>query len=61
MMLKPVRTRPGTMYELYKVHKDIIDSCPPFRPTLSAINTSTYKWAKLLEPILKFLTSNDVD
>ena len=43
MMLKPVRTRPGTMYELYKVHKDIIDSCPPFRPILSAINTSTYK------------------
>ena len=43
MMLKPVGTRPGTMYELHKVHKDIIDSCPPFRPILSAINTSTYK------------------
>ena len=51
--LKPVGTRPGIMYGFRKVHKDIIDNCPPFLP-LSAINTSTYK----LVPILKSLTSN---
>ena len=29
--LKPFGTRPGIMYELCKVHKDITDNCPPFR------------------------------
>ena len=57
--LKPVGTRPGIMYGLCKVHKDIIDNCPPFRPILSAINTPTYKLAKCLVPILKSLTSNE--
>ena len=32
--LKPVGTRPGIMYGLFKVHKDIINNCPPFRPIL---------------------------
>ena len=32
--LKPVRTRPGIMYGLCKVHKDIIDNCLPFQPIL---------------------------
>ena len=57
--LKPVGTRPGIMYGLCKVHKDIIDNCPPFRPILSAINTPTYKLAKFLVPILKSLISNE--
>ena len=47
------------MYELFKVHKVIVDNCPAFRPTLSAINTPTYKLAKFLVPILKSLTSNE--
>ena len=47
------------MYGLCKVHKDIIDNCPPFRPIFSAINTPTYKLAKFLVPILKSLTSNE--
>ena len=47
------------MCGLCKVHKDIIDNCPPFRPILSAINTPTYKLAKFLVPILKSLTSNE--
>ena len=47
------------MYGLCKVHKNIIDNCPPFRPILSAINTPTYKLAKFLVPILKSLTSNE--
>ena len=57
--LKPVGTRPGIMYGLCKVHKDIIDNFPPFRPILSAINTPTYKLAKFLLPILKSIISNE--
>ena len=41
--LKPVGTKPGIMYGLCKVHKDIIDNCPSFGPILSAINTPIYK------------------
>ena len=59
--LKPVGTRPGIMYGLCKVHKDIIDNCLPFRPILSAINTPIYKLAKFLVPISKFLTSNEYE
>ena len=57
--LKPVGTRPGIMYRLCKVHKDIIDNCPPFGPILAAINTPTYKLPKILVRILKSLTSNE--
>ena len=57
--LKSVVTRPDKMYGLCKVHKDIIDNCSPFRPMLSAINTPTYKLAKVLVPVLKSLTSNE--
>ena len=28
--LKPNGTRPGIMYRIWKVHKDIIDTSPPF-------------------------------
>ena len=49
---------PGIMYGLCKVHKDIIDNCPRFRPILSAINTPTYKLAKFFVPILRSWTSN---
>ena len=45
--LKPVGTRPGLMYGLCKVHKDIVN-CPPFRPISLSINTPTYKLAKFL-------------
>ena len=27
---RPVGTRPGIMYRIWKVHKDIIDTSPPF-------------------------------
>ena len=55
--LKPVWTRPCIMYGLWKVHKYIIDSCPPLWLILSAINTPTYKLPKFLVPILKCLTN----
>ena len=57
--LKPVGTRSGIMYGLCKVHKDIINNCPPFRPILSAINILTYILEKFLVPILKSLTSKE--
>ena len=57
--LKPVGTRPGIMWGLCKVHKDIIGNFLPFRPILSAINIPNYKLAKFLVPILKSLISNE--
>ena len=47
------------MYGHCKVHKDIIDNYPPFRPILSVVNTPTYKLTKFLVSILKSLTSNE--
>ena len=44
--IKAVRSRPGVLYGLCKVHKVIVDVCPPFRPILSAIGAPTYKTAK---------------
>ena len=32
------------MYRLRKVHKDIIDNCPSFRPILPPIETPTKKY-----------------
>ena len=57
--LKPFETRPGKMYGLCKVQKDIIDNCHLFRTILLAINTPTHKLAKFIIPILKSLTSNE--
>ena len=57
--IKQVGTRPGTMYELCKVHKQEADSYLPFRPILSALQTPTYNLAKFLFPILDLLTKNE--
>ena len=46
--VKPVGTRLGIMYRNYKVHKQQVDSCPPFRGILSALETPTYNLAKFL-------------
>ena len=46
----------GVEYGLCKVHKAIVDGCPPFRPILSATGTLTYEIAKFLVSILCFLT-----
>ena len=53
------RKRPGILYGSAKVHKPIIDSCPFFRPILSAIGTPTYHLAKFLVFILSPLTVNE--
>ena len=46
--IKPVRSRPGVLYRLGKVHKEINNGLPPFCPILSATGTPTYKLAKFL-------------
>ena len=58
--LKPKGTRPGVMYASYKVHKTCVDNCPPFGLFLSALNTPTYKLAKILVPNLKPLTTKNL-
>ena len=57
--LCPVGSHFGILYGLAKVHKQLVNNCPPFRPILSAIGTPTYNIAKFLVPILKPLTTND--
>ena len=57
--LYPHGSHPGIIYGLAKVHKPLVNGTPKFRPILSALNTSTYKWAKLFVPHLKFLTINE--
>ena len=56
--IKPVGTRPGTIYGICKVHKQEVDGCPPFRPILSVVQTPTYNLPKCLVPILDPLTKN---
>ena len=46
--IKAGGSRPGVLYGLCKVHKAIVDVLPPFRHTLSAIGTPTYKITRLL-------------
>ena len=50
---------PGVSYSLCKVHKAIVDICPPLRPVLSVVETPTYKIVKFLLHILSCLTIND--
>ena len=56
--LNPVGSRPGILYGSCKVHKPVSGVCPPFRPILSAIGTSTYNLAKFFVPLLKEFTMN---
>ena len=57
--LRPVGSKPGTLYGSAKVHKPLINGLPSFRPILSAIGTPTYKLAKFLVPVLSDITQND--
>ena len=57
--LRPVGSKPGTLYGSAKVHKPLINGLPPFRPILSAIGTPTYKLAKFLVPVLSDITQNE--
>ena len=57
--MEAVGSRPGILYGLCKVHKNIVDRCPPFRPIFSAIGTPSYKIAKFLVPRMDSITSNE--
>ena len=54
----PLGSHFGILYGFAKVHKQLVNNCPPFRPTLSAIGTPAYNIAKFLAPIVKPLTTN---
>ena len=54
-----VGSRPGVLYGLCKVHKNIVPRCPPFRPILSATGRPSYKIAKFLVPRMNSITSNE--
>ena len=56
--MKPRGSRFGILYGLCKVHKQLVDNCPPFRPIMSAIKTPKYKLAKFLLPLLEPITTN---
>ena len=56
---KPVRTRPGTIYGLCKVHKKEEDGCPLFWPILSSLKTPTDNLPTFLVPTLNPLTKNE--
>ena len=55
---KAVGFTPGVLYDLYKVHRAIVNVCPPFRPILSATGSLTCKTVTFLVPILSRLTIN---
>ena len=57
--LYPHGSHPGILYGLAKVHKPVVNGIPKLRPILSALNTSTYRWAKFFVPHLKCLTINE--
>ena len=48
----------GILYGVCKIHKSLIDNCPPFWSILSAIKTPSYNIAKHLVPILEPITTN---
>ena len=54
-----IGSRPGILYGLCKVHKSIIDVCPPFRPILLATGTPSYKLAKFLVRKLSSITFSE--
>ena len=56
--LKPRGSRFGILYGLCKIHKSLINNCPPFGPILSAIKPPSYSIANHLVPILEPITTN---
>ena len=57
--LRPVYSKPGTLYGSAKVDKPLKNELPPLRPILSGIGTPTHKLAKFLVPILSSKTQNE--
>ena len=57
--LKPMGSKPGVLYGLSKIHKDLFDDLPKMRPIISNLNTPGYKLAKYLVQLVKPLTVNE--
>ena len=47
------------MYGLDKIHKELEDGIPLFRPIFSTIEAPTYKPAKCCDQLFKPLTNNE--
>ena len=50
--VEPIGCKPGILYGLSKVRKQLVDGLPKVRPILSAIGTAGYGLSKFLTPIL---------
>ena len=50
---------PARLYGLAKIHKDLINGIPKFRPIISQIGSPTYNLAKFLTKYITPLTSNE--
>ena len=57
--LRPVGSKPGTLYGPTKVYKPLKNGLPPLRPILSEISTPTIILAKFLVPVLSDITQNE--
>ena len=57
--LSPNGPNPARLYGLPKIHKNLVDGLPPYRPIISQIGSSTYKIAKFLISFIEPFTSND--
>ena len=57
--LRPIISKTGTLYGSAKVHQPHKNGSLPFTTISSVICTPTYKLAKVLVPILSFLTQNE--
>ena len=56
--LEPRVSKFVILYCLSKVHKQLFDNYPPFRPIMSAIKMPTYNLGKFLVPLLELITTN---
>ena len=56
--LRPLGSKPGTLYGSAKVPKPFMNGLLSFRPILLAIGIPTYKLAKLLVAVLSDVTQN---
>lgn len=56
--VKPVMIKPGTMYRLFKVHKQEVYRYHPFRLILLALQTPNYNFVEFSDRILKCSTEN---
>ena len=57
--LSPDGPNPARLYGLPKIHKQLVDGLPKYRPIISQIGSSTYKIAKFLLPFIEPHTKNE--